>query len=198
MRILSLVSCILLTTLILGCDSVAPSAPDYASATESTDSFAAKKTVKLVPFKGSLTGFPGEVIIPVDCGPVVTVPITLAGNLTHFGLSTLTGTHCGDILTFPNITLFGGKGIIRAANGDEVFIDYGGTLDASPVCGVPHVFELTGTITDGTGRFDGASGEVTFTGTQVQPFCPPDSDPPPGFTEVVVDGQLSSVGSSGN
>ncbi len=211
MRILNIVSCVLLTTLILGCDSVAPSAQIDTGGTESTDSFAAKNTVKLVPFKGTLTGpVPSNVDVPpfpsVACPPsdpphtlILKVQGSLRGTLSHFGLSTVSNTHCGDIKLFPNIIpLTDGKGVIRAANGDEVFYTYEGYIDPSPVCGVSHVFELTGTITGGTGRFAGASGEISWTGTQVQPFCPPDSNPPPGFVEVFYEGQISSVGSSGN
>ncbi len=211
MRILSIVSCVLLTTLILGCDSVAPNAPDYASATESTDSFAAKKTVKMVPLKGSFTSVfqfppPSDIPVLVDCGgpPLVTIAARDEINLTHLGNSTSFTTHCGDVsgLPDPNIPLINGIGILQAANGDEVHFEYEGDLVASFVCGVPVVFETNATITGGTGRFENASGAFKTTGSQLPfrilttgEFCPP-SDPPPGFLEVSIDGQISSVGSS--
>jgi hypothetical protein len=180
----------------IGCDGTL-SAPDY---TQGADAFAVEKTENTVPLKGALTALPvGDLPEGFSCPPgTIPAPVTGRGNLSPLGRTTLTGAACNDFSAFPNITVSGGEVVFRAANGDEVHLDYAGTIQAGPVCEIPSVLDFSATITGGTGRFEGASGEVNITGIGVPFACPADSDPPPGFVEGFIDGYISNVGSSGH
>lgn len=183
-----------LTIFSFGCTDALIASGD----TQEADSFAAKQTLKTVPLKGSMTALAvGDLPQGFRCPPgTIPAPVTSSGNLSHLGRTTLTGAACNDVSAFPNITVSGGQAVFRAANGDEVHLAYAGNIQAGPVCEVSSVLDFSATITGGTGRFEGASGEVNITGIGVPFACPPDSDPPPGYVEAFVDGYISSVGSS--
>jgi hypothetical protein len=57
-----------------------------------------------------------------------------------------------------------GTGVLTAANGDQIFVAASGTSCFDPATGL---VDLSGTqtITGGSGRFEGASGTLTVTGT---------------------------------
>jgi hypothetical protein len=78
-----------------------------------------------------------------------------------------------------------------AANGDEMYADLILVGPFHPINANFPAFELTGTITGGTGRLDGASG--SFTGSGGQTTVPgPDND----LISGMFGGMISTVGSN--
>jgi hypothetical protein len=59
---------------------------------------------------------------------------------------------------------FSGTATFEAANGDLLFVLLGGSAD-DPTCTTICDVRFTGTVTGGTGRFDGAAGTLSGTGT---------------------------------
>ena len=101
-------------------------------------------------------------LTPGDPSPCEGVPITdtLTGTGSHLGRLTATYPHC---VNFAAGT-FSGTATFTAANGDQLFVVLGGSADdptCMTICGV----DFTGTIIGGTGRFEGAEGTLTGTGT---------------------------------
>jgi hypothetical protein len=106
-----------------------------------------------------------------DCTGVP-VTDTLTGTGSHLGLFTATYPHCVDL----NTGQFAGTATFTAANGDELVVDLAGVAP-DPTCRTDCDIRFeTGTITGGTGRFEGAEGtlagagkvtlvEATLTGT---------------------------------
>jgi hypothetical protein len=90
------------------------------------------------------------------------VPITdtLTGTGSHLGLLTATYPHC---VNFAANT-FSGTATFEAANGDQLFVLLGASAD-DPTCTTICDVTFTGTITGGTGRFEGAEGALAGTGT---------------------------------
>jgi hypothetical protein len=86
---------------------------------------------------------------------------SLAGVGTHLGH--FTGTYPHQV-NFATLT-FSGIPTFTAANGDELTMQLGGTASPSPTSATTFGINLQGTITGGTGRFAGAAGSVTGTGT---------------------------------
>jgi hypothetical protein len=94
--------------------------------------------------------------------PCEGVPITdtLAGTSSHLGLITATYPHC---VNFAANT-FSGTATFEAANGDQLLVLLRGSA-GDPTCTTNCAVNFTGTITGGTGRFQGAEGTLTGTGT---------------------------------
>ncbi len=124
------------------------------------------------PFKssGSGTQVAGG---PHGCqfGFVCTVTINGTATSSHLGtgpyMSALTIDYAD--VTFPSATEYcapvTGNSTLYAANGDEVFVSTTGQVCASTAAGAVHTLTATYTITGGTGRFEGATGSGTETGT---------------------------------
>jgi len=145
-----------------------------------------------VPFKGNMDGN------TVPSGIPYVERIEMSGQATHLGLytstvladmsqATIIGFHPSGlpIVTLPLTVTF------TAANGDEVH-------SVAMLVGLYHpynenfpYFNLYGTITGGTGRFDGASGSYTVTGGQTS-VPGPDND----LISGTFVGTISTVGSS--
>jgi hypothetical protein len=125
-----------------------------------------------VPFKGSYSGT-FTVSFPV-------VSSTASGHETHLGKSTetiaVTLTPDG-----PGCQTNLGTGVLTAANGDQIFFDATGTSCFNPTTGL---VDLSGTqtITGGTGRFEGASGTLTVSGT---------GNPATGTISYTLEGSIS-------
>jgi hypothetical protein len=101
-------------------------------------------------------------VTPGNPSPCEGVPITdtLTGTGSHLGQLTATYPHC---VNFAAGT-FTGTATFDAANGDQLFVLLEGSADdptCTTICGV----DFTGTIAGGTGRFEGAEGTITGTGT---------------------------------
>jgi hypothetical protein len=90
----------------------------------------------------------------------VLVTDTLTGTGSHLGLLTATYPHC---VNFGAGT-FSGTATFEAANGDLLFVLLGGEA-VDPACRTTCGVTFTGTITGGTGRFEGAEGTLTGPGT---------------------------------
>ncbi len=176
--------------------------PDATDVTSSQPSFAGAAS-QLVPFNGSMAGTTAgsnAPDLPVVCtSPASRIDFAAAGNLTHLGLSTMVGANCNTVtgVQFPTayVSASDGQAIIEAANGDLLYLDYTGTFTSNLNCTAPNQLEFAGIITGGTGRFEGAGGTASATGTQVPGSCPADHDPPRLSFDLMLDGEISSVGS---
>ena len=137
---------------------------------------------KMVPFKATLT-YQSTAPVPVErCGPgEIGMSLTKAGDATHLGRFTVVASQCLDPATGA---ITKGEAVFTAANGDQVFATQSGRVTGSPpVLG----FELTYTVTGGTGRFAGASGSIRATG---------DFDVRTGGGSASLEGVISSPGSN--
>jgi hypothetical protein len=109
---------------------------------------------KEVPFKGSV-----EAVESYDIQfPTLFVDTTGTGMATHLGLFTVTWEFTVNLLNGAGI----GSAHFIAANGDSVFTESLGQGD--PTLEDPDITRVveTHTITGGTGRFAGATGDFTL------------------------------------
>jgi hypothetical protein len=166
-----------ITAVALACDgSRVPTAPVQSGEEVVGRSSAAR----LVPFKGTFSAI--GTAAPGDRCPALTVHIEGTGTATHLGSLTTVQSHCVEP---PSLAFTNGEFTLTAANGDQLF----GTYEGEFLPLEPPVFTLDGrfTFTGGTGRFDGATGGGDASGTQ---------DLATGAATVVLEGSISSVGSS--
>ena len=146
--------------LFVGCSqSITPTSPTSLSASPSIASSEAKVTGagvfskdQEVPFKGRLEGI---ATITPGTPPFLSVSIEGTGNATHLGRFTVENTH---VVNTTERTATGTYEF-AAANRDTLTAGFTGqaTLTAP---GVLSIVE-TATITGGTGRFAGATGNFT-------------------------------------
>ena len=82
------------------------------------------------------------------------------GTATHLGRYTLDGS---EVINLATLEVTDGSFTITAANGDTILGTYEGTAagTSDPLVITYHV---TGPVTGGTGRFQGAHGELTWDG----------------------------------
>jgi len=129
-----------------------------------------------VPFRGSLVGL--DTGIPLD-PPYVSITVEAAGNATQLGEFSLT------VLATVNRATGTGTGtfLFTAASGDTVF----GTTSGQSTPTAPGVITIVENwiITDGTGRFAGATG--SFIGTRLKNLVT-------GLTVGDFEGTISSPG----
>jgi hypothetical protein len=101
------------------------------------------------------------------------------GNASHMGSIALVRSHTVVITPDGVVNVTQGSWMATAADGDRIWGAYGGTLSgAPPVLSIQSWFTITG----GDGRFDGASGSGTQSGT---------------FDVVTGTGQVSAKGTIG-
>jgi hypothetical protein len=139
---------------LAACDASTPTGPEEASldVRVASESMGARlngpRTVK-----GYLVGS-DEYGDACGGGQGVTIVSTGTGTVSHFGKTVMVSTTCVDLSDFSTIGPVPFS--LKAANGDEaggfltdfVFTSYG--------------FDLYTSITWGTGRFEGATGELVF------------------------------------
>ena len=127
-----------------------------------------------VPFEvnllGEITNMDFEAQECIDEGYAIRVIVETSGNATHMGKVSLTFDFCTAGPPDPNIpgsfyTYAASSSVLIAANGDKLFL-YGegssgiiGRTDDHPDY-VTDYWRGNITITGGTGRFEGASGEL--------------------------------------
>jgi hypothetical protein len=109
-----------------------------------------------VPFKG---GYSGAATVSFP-----SVLITASGEATHLGSSAETVSLTVGPSPVPLCLTNHGTAVLTAANGDRVFLAASGTTCLNPSTGLVSL-SGTQTITGGTGRFAGASGTLTVSGT---------------------------------
>jgi len=137
------------------------------------------------PFQGRFTGSAVPTAPALRCGDDVTLGFAVAGVATHLGRFSGTGTNCTEpTFAFEAVDIWDGIIVLQAADGSTLTFTSAGTQTA-PVAGVASfVQELE--VMDGTGRFDGASGEMTISGLiDLTPF------PLPPLVTGAVTGWLS-------
>jgi hypothetical protein len=113
------------------------------------------------PMRGHFTGS----AIPTDprCGTDVTIGFAVSGNATHLGRLTGIGSNCTEpTFVFEAVDIWDGIIVLAAADGSTLTFTSSGTQTA-PAAGVASFLQELEVI-DGTGRFDGASGEMTISG----------------------------------
>ncbi len=81
---------------------------------------------------------------------------TIRGHASHLGRVTIVGSHCAS--EAPS-----GAATMTAANGDELDIEYQALEACSYTPTGQGLCLLGATVTGGTGRFDDASGQFTWT-----------------------------------
>ena len=141
---------------------------------------------EFVPFKATWSG----VTVSADGSnfPIVAVVSAGSGHGTQLGAFTMVSPHDSNVFTFA----VEGEQIFTAANGDTLTAHFEGQLVPNVVDGV--LVSVGGalpvTITGGTGRFAGATGNYTFTITAV-----PLADGSGFASTATMEGVISSVGS---
>jgi len=110
--------------------------------------------------------FSGSGVVPTEqrCGAeALTLGFVVTGVMTHLGQLTGSGTNCTTFgLATEAVPIWDGILTIEAADGSTLTLGYVGEQGA-PVNGVA-TFSHADMILSGTGRFEGASGELTVAG----------------------------------
>jgi hypothetical protein len=121
--------------------------------------FAPAEAKNAVPFKATYDGvFSPPELVSVD-PPTVFLESTVTGNASHLG------KYDGSFPHFINLAdgTFHGTLTFTRQNGDKLFAEITGV--AIPISPTEFSISLNATITGGTGKFVGASGSFTGSGT---------------------------------
>ena len=98
------------------------------------------------------------------CGDALTLGFEIRGFAAHLGALTGSGSHCTEwTLATSAVAIWDGLATFTAADGSTLSSTSAGA-QAAPIAGVA-TFEVTHTITGGTGRFADADGVWIVTGT---------------------------------
>lgn len=147
---------------------------------------------RAVPFHMSVVGLdrplvmsPGFPFIGDTFGGRCSVPSTWVttidstGTSAHLGRVSVTQSHCTwfDVLgtAATENPFVDGRMVITAANGDELWVQYGGYFlfaATGEATGVSDIRYETMTIVGGTGRFHGASGSLAGEAIDIFPTGP--------------------------
>lgn len=184
----------LITVALSGCSQSAfPTSPSIAaaarlaiSATESAGTSSGLDTSREghVPFEGRLQG---EFTFSPEAPPstFANVAFTSVGGVaTHLGRFTMQAPHRVDLATLP--AQASGTFVLTAANGDTVTASFTGLGTPTATPGLFMIVE-TATITGGTGRFAGATGNFVIERSV---------DLVGLYTEGSIDGVISSPGAA--
>jgi hypothetical protein len=110
-----------------------------------------------VPFRATASGQDTSESFGVDGIHLTSV---VSGRATELGKFTQTLDY---VLSYDLVD-FAGTGTITAADGSQLFLTDVGTEPGFAAQAFPTPFSATFTITGGTGRFSGASGQGTISG----------------------------------
>lgn len=136
-----------------------------AAAIVSTFAATAALAGPYVPFKATLATQEDIVFVPSPaCNGAFAGTTTGTGTASQLGAVTGMGTDCF-ALTQTGYAFNNGKLVLYTRSGEELHADYRGTLNPTAV---QPILSINGfyTITGGTGRFAGATGNGTLTGTE--------------------------------
>jgi hypothetical protein len=144
---------------VAACEGLGPTAPDTVAVEGATRTLAAASQASELhltgprPVTGRVDGSDeyGDVC---GGGEGMTIVSTGVGTISHFGKAVMVSTTCVNLSDFSVIgpTPFS----IQGADGDQI----GGYL--TDFAYTDYGFDLYTSITWGTGRFEGATGELTF------------------------------------
>jgi hypothetical protein len=140
--------------LAVGCAD-APSAP--VASLQSSASLR-QSAATTVPFKGNATGQDVSVTFEAT-GIHIVAEVT--GNATGIGRF----TEVLDYMLAYDFEHFAGGGTITAADGAQLFLSFSGSIPGFAAQVFPLPYTSVYTITGGTGRFSGSTGEGSITGT---------------------------------
>jgi hypothetical protein len=122
------------------------------------------------PFKGVVVGG-GAVVPDASCPLGLRTVMWASGEVTHLGLTSMTGSHCTPAFGPGSFT---GVQTFVAANGDKLETTYTATVEPfEPVEGAIMTGPGDTVITGGTGRFADASGEFVVTMRGILHFTAP-------------------------
>jgi hypothetical protein len=119
-----------------------------------------------VPIKANLTIVPGRFIS--FNYPILTQTRLITGNVSHLGSCTGVALDQLDVTNAPFELSFFDCITLVAANGDTIVGFSTGTLVFNPTTGLYDITDEIVTITDGKGRFAGATGSATGVGTSTR------------------------------
>src|ERR671919_636630 len=113
------------------------------------------------PVHGQFTG--SGVDVAQRCPGALTIGFAIEGNLSHLGRMTGRGTNCTEFaLGSEAVPIWDGIATVTAADGSTLTFAFEGQQGA-PTNGVA-TFSHTDTVVAGTGRFAGATGQLTVEG----------------------------------
>ncbi len=171
-----ILSLFLLGLFLAGCSEGEGPLPADVAPLSVEDQSALKAAKKhAVPFKCEfeMWGVPIDDPNPDNPDDLVHQMLWGAGKASHMGKTEILIPDEGlDFSFFPTASADNVEVILTAANGDELWFRYSSEFDLSPMLegetGVIIVEDADGEIWGGTGRFKGATGEITYEG--VWPF----------------------------
>jgi len=113
------------------------------------------------PVHGQFSG--SGVDVGQRCPDALTIGFAIEGNLSHLGRLTGGGTNCTEFtLGTGSVPIWDGTATVTAADGSTLTLTFEGQQGA-PVNGVAQ-FSHSDTVVAGTGRFAGATGQLTVEG----------------------------------
>jgi hypothetical protein len=152
-------------SLLVGCDQSSAVSPSAASSADIPVATAAGAR----PWKESYHST-GTITADAQCAsPLLLGSYRGGGTATHTGKYDIVNSHC---LNPATGALTNGTFLKTAANGDQLFGTYEGSASVIQAPAPIGIFDITGTLTftGGTGRFTGATGTTTMTGTEQADF----------------------------
>ena len=144
--------------LLLGCDETSSVSPSPTPLSALANEYLPRPWKESYQASGTIAPggrCPAPLLLESDQG---------GGTATHVGKYTIVNSHCVDPITGA---LTGGTFVKTTANGDQIFGTYAGSATVIQAPAPVGIFSLSGTVefTGGTGRFAGATGTTSMTGT---------------------------------
>jgi hypothetical protein len=113
------------------------------------------------PVRGQFEG--SGVEVAQRCPDALTIRFAINGVLSHLGRMTGGGTNCTQFtLGTESVPIWDGIAIVTAADGSTLTLAYEGQQGAPTNGSAP--FSHSDTVVEGTGRFAGATGQLTIEG----------------------------------
>ena len=152
-------------SLLFGCDQTSPVSESSAG----SDDIPLAAVAGAKPWKESYQST-GTITADAQCpSPLLLESYQGGGTATHTGKYDIVNSHC---LNPATGALTNGTFVKTAANGDQLFGTYVGNASVIQPPAPIGIFGITGTLTftGGTGRFTGATGTTTMSGTERADF----------------------------